>query len=107
MPVVVREYYTTHDMHNCQKIQRSILDTYIDDFAKYSRNPKHQFLRKVFNAVPAMAGQKFVYAKVDSSIKSRDLKEALELLETAGIVFRIKRTSGAEMQKTAIQKLIT
>lgn len=54
-----------------------------------------------------MAGQKFVYAKVDSSIKSRDLKEALELLETAGIVFRIKRTSGAEMQKTAIQKLIT
>ncbi|HUX57435.1 MAG TPA: AAA family ATPase [Bacteroidales bacterium] len=95
MPAVVREYCTSHDMLNCQKIQRSIIDTYIDDFAKYSRNSKHQYLRKVFNAVPAMVGQKFVYSKVDNSIKSRDLKEALELLETAGIVFRIKRTSGA------------
>jgi hypothetical protein len=95
MPAVVKEYCTSHDIFNCQKIQRSILDTYIDDFAKYSRNSKHKHLRKVFNAVPAMTGQKFVYSKVDSSIKSRDLKEALELLERAGIVSRIKRTSGA------------
>jgi hypothetical protein len=33
-----------------------------------------------------MVGQKFVYAQVDRSVKSRELKEALELIETAGIV---------------------
>lgn len=95
MPAVVKEYCTSHDIINCQKIQRSILDTYADDFAKYSGKSKHKYLRKVFNAVPSSVGRKFVYANIDSTIKSRDLKEALELLETAGIVFRVKRTTGA------------
>jgi predicted AAA+ superfamily ATPase len=101
MPAVVKEYCTSHDMLNCQKIQRSILDTYLDDFAKYSRKSRHNYLRKVFNSIPAMVGQKFVYSKVDGTIKSRDLKEAVELLETAGIIFRIKRTSGAGLPLAA------
>jgi predicted AAA+ superfamily ATPase len=42
-----------------------------------------------------MVGQKFVYARVDHSVKSRELKEALELLETAGIVTRVRQTSGS------------
>jgi predicted AAA+ superfamily ATPase len=95
MPAVVREYVTTRDVIKCQRIQRSIIDTYIDDFAKYSSVSKHMYLRKVFNAVPAMVGQKFVYTQVDRNVKSRELKEALELLETAGIVSRIRQTSGA------------
>ncbi len=95
MPAVVKEYITTRDVLNCQRIQRSILDTYIDDFAKYSRVTKHVYLKKVFNAVPAMVGQKFVYAQVDRLDKSRVLKDALELLETAGIVTRVRQTSGA------------
>jgi len=94
MPAVVKEYSTTGDILKCYKIQRSIIDTYIDDFAKYSSKVKHRYLRKIIEAVPAMVGQKFVYAKVDDSIKSRELKEAFEMLEMAGIVYRVKRTSG-------------
>jgi predicted AAA+ superfamily ATPase len=95
MPAVVKEYVSTRDVIKCQRIQRSIIDTYIDDFEKYSSVSKHVYLRKVFNAVPSMVGQKFVYAQVDRYIKSRELKDALELLETAGIVTRIRQTSGA------------
>lgn len=95
MPAVVKEYVLTRNIVKCQRIQRSILDTYIDDFAKYSRISKHVHLRKVFNAVPSMVGQKFVYAQVDRYVKSRELKDALELLETAGIITRIRQTSGA------------
>ncbi len=95
MPAVVKEYVLTRNIVKYQRIQRSILDTYIDDFAKYSRISKHVHLRKVFNAVPSMVGQKFVYAQVDRYVKSRELKEALELLETAGIITRIRQTSGA------------
>jgi predicted AAA+ superfamily ATPase len=101
MPAVVNEYIKTRDIINCQRIQRSILDTYIDDFAKYSRISRHVYLRKVFNAAPAMVGQRFVYAQVDRSVKSRDLKDALELLETAGIVTRIRQTSGAGLPLAA------
>ena len=95
LPAVVKEYADTHDVIKCQRIQRAIIDTYIDDFAKYSKSLKHPYLRKIFNAVPGMVGQKFVYAHVDRSVKSRELKEALELLETAGIVTRVRQTSGA------------
>ena len=95
MPAVVQEYCETGDIIACQKIQRTIIDTYQDDFGKYSRKLKHRYLNKIYNAVPKMVGRKFVYAHVDSTIKSRELKEPLELLEMAGIVRKIKRTSGA------------
>jgi hypothetical protein len=95
MPAVVQEYCETGDMISCQRIQRAIVDTYQDDFGKYSRKLKHRYLDKIYNAVPKMVGRKFVYAHVDNTIKSRELKEALELLEKAGVVKKIKRTSGA------------
>jgi uncharacterized protein len=101
MPAVVKEYVTTRDVIKCQRIQRSIIDTYIDDFAKYARVSKHAYLRKVFNSVPAMVGQKFVYAQIDRSVKSRELKEALELLETAGVITRVRQTSGAGLPLSA------
>ena len=101
MPAVVQEYVTTHDISKCKRIQRSIIDTYIDDFAKYSKVSKHAYLRKVFNAVPGMVGQKFVYTQVDRAIKSRELKEALELLETAGVVTRVRQTSGSGLPLAA------
>jgi len=101
MPAVVQEYISTRNIFDCQKIQRSILDTYSDDFAKYARKSKHQYLKKVFNAVPGMVGQKFVYTQVDREIKSRDLKEALELLESAGVVNRIRQVNAVGLPLAA------
>jgi len=95
MPAVVQEYITSGDILKCQRIQRSVIDTYMDDFAKYSRVSAHQNLQKVFYSVPGLTGQKFVYAHVDRAIKSEKLKEALELLETAGIVKRVRQSSGS------------
>jgi len=94
MPAVVSEYIENGNIVVCQKIQRSIIDTYTDDFGKYSKNTQIKYLRKVFYATATMVGQKFVYSHVDNSMKSRDLKNAVELLEQAGIVQRIKRTNG-------------
>ncbi|MCF8296566.1 MAG: AAA family ATPase [Saprospiraceae bacterium] len=94
MPAVVNEYIKSHNIIKCQKIQRSILDTYTDDFGKYSSANAFLYLQKVFYAATSLIGQKFVYAKVDNSLKSRDLKDAVKLLETAGILIRIKRSNG-------------
>jgi len=95
MPAVVDEYIHTRDMISCQQIQRSIIDTFLDDFAKYAKKNRHRDLQKIFNAVPIMVGSKFKYSQVDNTVKTRDLKEALELLEMAGVVKKIMRTSGA------------
>jgi predicted AAA+ superfamily ATPase len=94
MPAVVSEYLKSGDIKKCQRIQRSIIDTYTDDFSKYSTNSKIKYLKKVFYAASSMIGQKFVYSKVDNNIKSRELKDAVEMLETAGVLIRIRRTNG-------------
>ena len=104
MPAIIQEYCETRDIIICQRIQRSIIDTYLDDFGKYARKSKHQYLYKLFNAVPKMVGQKFFYSHVDNTIKSRELKEALELLEMAGIMRKIKKVSGAGIPLEASAK---
>jgi len=95
MPAVVNKYVNSHNILECQKIQHLIIDTFQDDFVKYARQSQFKYLKKVFNIVPSMVGNKFIYSKIDKSLRSRDLKAALELLETANIVYRVKRTSGA------------
>ncbi|MBF0105712.1 MAG: ATP-binding protein [Deltaproteobacteria bacterium] len=94
MPCVVDEYAATLDVIKCQHLQTSICQTYRDDFGKYASHVKHKYLEKIFDAAPKMAGQKFKYANVDKDTPSRELKEALELLERAGVVHKIKATSG-------------
>ncbi|MCK5820742.1 MAG: ATP-binding protein [Bacteroidales bacterium] len=94
MPAVVSEYASTSNLDKCFRIQTIIIQTYRDDFGKYASKVKHKYLEKIFFAVPKMIGRKFKYSHVDASMQSRDLKGALELLEKAGVVLRIKQTSG-------------
>ncbi|MCU0289720.1 MAG: ATP-binding protein, partial [Acidobacteria bacterium] len=94
MPSVVAEYIDSGNLGRCHQIQSIIIQTYRDDFGKYAGKTKFNYLQKIFYAVPKMVGKKFKYSHVDDSIQSRDLKEALELLERAGVVYRIKQTGG-------------
>lgn len=94
MPAVVSEYTSSSNLDRCFQIQTIIIQTYRDDFGKYASKVKHKYLEKIFYAVPKMIGRKFKYSHVDHNMQSRDLKEALELLEKAGVVYRIKQTSG-------------
>jgi predicted AAA+ superfamily ATPase len=94
LPRVVVEYVSSGNLGQCHEIQTIIIQTYRDDFGKYASKVKHRYLRKIFYAVPKMVGRKFKYSQVDDSIQSRELKEALEFLEKAGVVYRVKQTSG-------------
>jgi len=95
MPAVVKEYVNSGDILKCQQIQHSIVETFIDDFSKYSKVSKFSYLKKIFNSAPALIGNKFVYSKVDAQVRSRELKQAVELLDQADVLHRVKRTSGA------------
>ncbi len=86
MPAIVKTYAKSRDILECKKIQHDLVQTFIDDFAKYARISKHKYLQKVFYMLPSLVGGKFVDAKVDKETKSRDLKEAVELLQQAGLV---------------------
>jgi len=101
MPAVIDEYVHTKSIQQCQRIQLSIIQTFQDDFGKYARLSQHKHLIKVFNAVPKMIGHKFKYVNIDRDTQTRELKNALELLERAGIIYRIRATGGDSLPLAA------
>jgi predicted AAA+ superfamily ATPase len=94
MPAVVQDYINNKNLNHCQRLLAAISQTYRDDFGKYAKQVKIPLLQKLFHAVPKMVGRKFKYSAVDETLPSRDLKQALDLLEKAGVVYRVRQTSG-------------
>lgn len=102
MPAVLNEYFSTRDIVNCQRVQSALLQTFRGDFAKYSNTPQHKYLEKVFDAAPHLVGQRVKYANIDPDLKSRDLKNALNLLSLAGIVIKIRHSSASGIPLDAL-----
>ncbi len=104
MPAVIDEYLNSKDIKRCLNVQTVIIQTYRDDFGKYASRVKYKYLQKMFYGIPKLVGRKFKYVNIDRDMQSRDLKEALFLLEKAGIVFKVKHTSGAGVPLEAMAK---
>lgn len=95
MPAAVKQFIENADWRQCQIIQSSLLTTYRDDFAKYAKTSQHKYLQRLLEQAPSMVGQHFRYAQVDPDMQSRELKQALEALQYAGIIYKIHQTSAA------------
>lgn len=95
MPAVLNEYFSSKDVVPCQRIQSSILQTFRSDFAKYSKTVQHKYLEKAFDAAPRLVGQRVKYVNIDPDSKSRDIKNALDLLSLAGIVKKVVCSSSS------------
>ena len=95
LPAVLNEYLSSKDFMNCQRIQTALLQTYRSDFGKYAKISQHKYLQKVFDTTPRMAGQRIKYSNIDPDTRSRDLKNALNLLTLAGIVRPIYLTKAS------------
>ena len=95
MPAVLAEYRRSGSVMRATRVQTSVTQTLRDDFGKYARASRHQHLDRVFLHAARLVGRKFVYAKVDPDSRARELRAAVELLERAGLVRRVRSTSGA------------
>ena len=94
MPEAVQAYRGNGSLVEVRKIHASLLQTYRDDFGKYAGLARLDHLQKVFLAAPGLVGQRFRYVNVSRDDRSRELKAALELLERAHVVARVRATSG-------------
>ena len=101
MPEAMQTYIETHDLQKVQRVQNSILQTYRDDFGKYANIAHHKYLQTVYDKVPGMVGTQISYQKIDAEFRSRDLKNAIVLLEQAGVVKRIFATSASGLPLSA------
>jgi len=96
MPAVVDNWIKRKDVIGCQELQDEIIEAYKQDFAKYAKRQQIEYVEKVFQAIPTQLGQKFKFAHIDRDIKSRELKEALNLLVKAKVAHICYHSSGQE-----------
>lgn len=93
MPEVISDYLEFEDLQRCRDIQTDLLETFRSDFHKYARLHQIDYIRTVFESVPLQLGNKFKYSRVSQDIKSRELSAALDLLEMAGIIYKVCHSS--------------
>lgn len=89
MPRVVANFVTNHNFANVLKIQRGIIDDYLDDIAKYAEGNEKTKARACFLSIPkhlAKDYKKFRYSLVDKNGSDRKYAGSLMWLYDAGII---------------------
>ncbi|MBA4368556.1 MAG: AAA+ family ATPase [Desulfobacterium sp.] len=89
MPEVVDVYRQTGSVADMAQIQRSIVDTYQDDFSKYARQKELAIMQMVFRHIPRTIGRKIKYSNISKEQKSREVKAAIDLLTKARICHKV------------------
>lgn len=111
MPEVVAKWVSTHDFLQCQELQDDIISGYEDDFPKYRKKVNPDLLRATLRSVALQATKKFVYANVPGNYKAAEVRNALDMLEKAGLVVPVTHTDanglplGGEMNPS-IRKML-
>lgn len=93
MPEVISSYVSENDMRKCQLVLDDLISSYRTDFAKYREKVPFSRIREVFESVVHQAGGKFVFTKASQNLNIGQVKEALDLLILAGLVFPVTHTS--------------
>lgn len=93
MPDAVRAFLEGDSFLDAEAVKQSILATFREDFGKYGPKVDTVRLRKVFERLPALVGEKLKYVHIDREERSKDLAEALHLLTLARVAFRVPHTS--------------
>ncbi len=108
MPEVVQAFTETGDMNRVLKLQRSILESYKDDFGRHLKDDNSLYtdekelaaILAVFNSIPAQLAKenkKFQFSKITKKGRNDEFRRALQWLEDAGIISRCYNLSTTEL----------
>jgi len=93
MPEVVAKYVSGESLLDCQNILDELTETLFNDFAKYNQRIPATRLEDVFSAIIAQTGQKFTYSQTVTSANQVQIKESIELLKMAGLIYTATHSS--------------
>lgn len=93
MPECVLQYVETGDALLCQRTLTELLVSYEDDFKKYHAKIPEGLLRDVLRSVALQGQGKFVYSQVNTTLRLPQIKEALEMLQMAGLIYSVVHTN--------------
>lgn len=100
MPKAVSTFINTGDYSAVRREQRSLIDSYDNDFSKHAPSSLVPRIRLVWNSVVAQLtkeNKKFVYGLVREGARAREYELALEWLYDAGLFYRVGRTKKGEL----------
>ncbi|MBN2479694.1 MAG: ATP-binding protein [Parachlamydiales bacterium] len=89
MPAAVSNFCENFDFEKCFQIHEILLSTYQADFSKYSTKTIQKYLKTLFTGIFPLITQQFKYSKIDAHMRARELKQALDHLEWAGLIYPI------------------
>jgi len=89
MPEAVQIFVDEGSLTEVAEVQRSIADTYQDDFAKYAKQKDLVLLQQVFRLIPRALGKKVKYSNMVREEPSIRVKNVIELLAKARICHQI------------------
>lgn len=92
MPAIVKEWMESRSPVAITRLQQDLLNTFSDDFNKYSGKVPADRLRKMMISIPLFFGQKLKYSNIDKTEKSNALKHALNLLCMARVCHKVINT---------------
>ena len=112
MPEAIKTYIDTQSLLSVQTVLDDLISTFQVDFAKYKSKFDGGSILQVFRAVILQIGNKFSYSYPNSTLKNEKIKEILELLRMAGLVYPITHSAcngiplGAEINSKSRKMLI-
>ena len=93
MPKAVATYSKNGSLLQCQQVLDDLTISLYDDFAKYKERVSTLRLREVFSSVIQQSGGKFTFSKASNDSNHLQIKECVNLLELAGIIYPVTHTS--------------
>ena len=93
MPEVVRTYVESRDLLEVQRVQTALIQTVQDVFAKYGPRRLQELMRKTYRHVAENVGRKLKFVNVTREKRAADVRRALELLTSSGMVHVVYHTS--------------
>ena len=92
MPESVAKYIDTKSFIKSQMVIDDLITAFRSDFAKYKKRISPAYIDNVFESAVSQADGKFVYEKV-GLLNNAQVKQSLELLIMAGIIFPVTHSS--------------
>ena len=93
MPEVVATYARNGSLLQCQEILNDLTITLYNDFSKYKERVPSSRLREIFASIIHQTGGKFTYSHASQQANRQQIKESINLLELAGIIYPVTHTS--------------
>ena len=100
MPEAVQTWVDTHDYAQVEEVQERILKDYANDFGKHTTPETATKVKLIWDAIPSQIARdnnKFIFSRVKSGARAKDLEDALEWIVNAGIAYKLNMVPTPEI----------